>query len=142
LKHFLHFLNGYSDGFSEALTAELQIIARDKNGKIGEARLVPKSLLVWEVFDKFITYLVDHATFDLTEDGEQYSIQTCDTYFSAVKTYFVMHHPKFKAQDSSIPKVFGIQSWAKARALLTKKLKERLVIDIICETMCLCLRSI
>jgi len=122
LRHFLNFLNHFSGGMGPLTKLIIEMQVQGTNGLITDIVLIPKELLVTLVFDKFITYLVDHAMIDETKP---YAFGTIDAYFSAVKTYFIMSHPVYSIEQNFDQKVFREIQWKRIRKVLTDRLNQR-----------------
>ena len=117
---FVHFLNIHR----KDLPKEVQKILSG-NKKIKDKNDVPHGVFTFEVLDKFSSYMTKSARKHCSDDPtkELLSAQTIDNYYSAVKTYYTVHHPEFK--KVTIPTCFDRVRWAVLRGGLLKSTKNR-----------------
>jgi len=116
---FVHFLNIHRKDLPEVqqlLSGNRQIEDKDD---------VPHGVFTFEVLDKFAEYMTKSARKNCSDDPTKQllSAQTIDNYFSAVKTYYTVHHPTFKKEQ--IPTCFDKVRWAVLRGGLVKSTKNR-----------------
>ena len=82
---------------------------------------VPFEALSYEVFDKFSEYLIKAARHGCSDDptSPYLSAGTASNYFSGVKTYYCIHHPKYSTFNHISP-AFISERWATLRGGLSK----------------------
>jgi hypothetical protein len=115
---FLHFLNTRRVDLPDVqkLLGDHHIPDRDK---------VPFGVFTFDVLDKFSEYMSTCARHGCSDDPTKpfLSGQTVDNYFSAVKTYYTVHHSDYKKLRES--SCFEQVKWAVLRGGLVKSTKNR-----------------